>query len=172
MVNLGNLFDLGHGVEQDYPHANALYREAVKVGNDTDASINASLNLEVSYFEGKGVQKCVATARSFRHRAADLGHAGSQYNVGVAYMKGEGGYDKNIQLARQYIKASASQGNDKAVALLKTWNACAHCGTTPAAKVCKGCITTRYCRYCDAECQLAQWTGPADPHRAHCGGRP
>jgi hypothetical protein len=31
-------------------------------------------------------------------------------------------------------------------------------------------MTTYYYRYCDDMCQLAHWTDPADPHRAHCGG--
>jgi len=174
MVNLGTLYGAGDGVDLDHAHANALYRGAIKAGNNTNAllnaSLNASLNLGISYIAGKGVEKCVATALSFWQRAADLGHAGCQHNIGKAYMNGEGGYDKNIQLARHYIKASAAQGDDKAVALLKKWNACAHCGTDAAPKVCSGCITTQYCRYCDDKCQLAHWMGPADPHRAHCGG--
>ena len=169
MGNLGTLYCNGDGVEQDHAHANALYREAIAVDNNT----NALLNLGSSYSKGRGVEKSVATALSFWQRAADLGHAVAQVNIGLAYRDGVGIYTKNIQLARQYIKASAAQGDDTAVAMLKKWNACAHCGTAAAPKVCSGCITTVYCRYCDAQCQLAQWTGPpADVHRAHCGGRP
>ena len=167
MVNLGMLYDAGDGVEQDHARANKLYREAIEVEDNT----TALFNLGISYCEGLGVEQSLPTARSFWQRAADLGHAESQADVGWAYMEGVGGYEKNAQLARKYIKASAAQGDDKAVAMLQKWNACAHCGITPAAKVCKGCMVTNYCRYCDAECQLAQWTGPADPHRAHCGGR-
>jgi len=168
MSNLGMLYNAGDGVEQDHARANTLYREAIDVDNNTCALFNLGL----SYLEGTGVEQSVATALSFWQRAGDLGHASAQCYVGSAYKEGKGGFAKNMQLARKYIKASAAQGDDKAVALLKEWNACAHCGTTPAAKVCKGCITTRYCRYCDAECQLAQWMGPAEAHRAHCGGRP
>ena len=157
----------GDGVEQDQARAITLYREAIAVGNNADALFNLGL----SHLEGIGVEQSVAIALSFWQRAGDLGCARAQYYVGRAYMKGEGGYAKNIQLARENIKASAAQGDDKVVALLKTWNAYAHCGTTPAAKVCKGCMTTHYCRYCDVECQLARWTGPAETHRAHCGGR-
>jgi len=178
MVNLGNLYGAGDGVEQDIARANTLFREAIEAGNDdTDdhddqtALLSALCNLGVSYCDGDGVEASLVTALSFWQRAADLGHAESQHRVGLAYKDGDGGYAKNIQLARKYIKASAAQGNDNAVELLQEWNACAHCGTSPGAKVCKGCITTCYCRYCDAECQLAQWTGPADVHRAHCGGR-
>jgi TPR repeat protein len=70
MVNLGNLYDAGHGVEQDPAHANALYREAIEAGNDDSddddtALLNALCNLGISYFEGKGVERCVATALSF-----------------------------------------------------------------------------------------------------------
>jgi len=171
MVNLGNLYDAGNGVEQDHALSNALYCKAIEVGNNTDALLNALSNMGISYFDGQCVEQCLTTALSFWQRGADLGHARCQYRVGWAYMEGEGGYGKNAQLARKYIEASAAQDNDKASALLKEWNACAQCGTASAPKVCSGCIMTRYCRYCDAECQLAQWTGPADAHRAHCGGR-
>jgi len=167
MVNLGMLYDDGNGVVQDNARANTLYREAIEV----DTNTTALFNLGSSYLNGTGVEMSLATALSFWQRAADLGHAAAQRCIGWAYRHGDGGYEKNIQLARQYIKASAAQGDEDAVALLKEWNACAHCGTTSAAKVCSGCITTHYRRYCDAECQLAQWTGPADVHRAHCGGR-
>jgi TPR repeat protein len=168
LVHLGIFYDNGDGVKQDHAHANTLYREALKKDSD---NIHALMNLGSNCFEASGVKECLATALSFWQRAADLGHAAAQANVGKAYVDGVGGYAKNIQLARQYIKASAAQGNVDAVAELKKWNACAHCGAAAAPKVCSGCITTRYCRYCDAECQLAQWTGPADVHRAHCGGR-
>ena len=167
MVNLSILYDNGDGVEQDHAHANTLYREATEKDDNT----TALFILGNSYYEVTGVEVSLPTALSFWQQAADLGCAEAQYLVGRAYVEGDGGYEKNTQLARQYIKASAARGNDKAVAALKELNACAHCGTAAAPKVCSGCITTRYCRYCDAECQLAQWRGPADPHRAHCGGR-
>jgi len=168
MGNLGTLYDTGDGVQQDHERAVALYREASEVGNNS----NASYNLGNNYLAGTGVEKSVVTALSCWQRAADLGHAAAQGRIGSAYRLADGGYEMNIQLARQYIKASAAQGNIDATAELKEWNACAHCGAAAAPKVCSGCITTVYCRHCDAECQLAQWTGPADVHRAHCGGRP
>jgi hypothetical protein len=142
MVNLGVHFDTGHGVEQDHARANALYREAI----EADGNPKALFNLGSSFFNGTGVEQNVETAHSFWQRAADVGNAWAQSRIGWAYMKGQGGYSKNIQLARRYIKVSAAQGDDKAVALLKEWNACAHCGTASAPKICSGCITTRYCR--------------------------
>jgi TPR repeat protein len=56
-------------------------------------------NLGISCFEGKGVEKCVATVLPFWQRTADLGHAESQHHVGLAHLDGDGGYAKNIQLA-------------------------------------------------------------------------
>jgi hypothetical protein len=167
MVNLGALYDGGDGVEKDHARANILYREAMEVGNNA----SALFNLGVSYCKGRAVETCLPTALSFWQRAGDLGHAAAQYQVGWAYKEGEGGFAKNVQLAREYIKSSAAQGDDYAAALLKEWNACAHCGTAAAPRVCSGCMTTCYCRYCDDKCQLAHWTAPADSHRAHCGGR-
>ena len=136
--NLGGLYMAGHGVEQDHARANTLYREAIEVDDVT----TALFNLGTSYYNGTGVAMSLSTALSFWQRAADLGHAAAHRCIGWAYRHGEGGYARNIQLARQYIKASAAQGEDKAVALLKDWNACAHCSTASAPKVCKGCITT------------------------------
>jgi len=145
MASLGHLCDTGRGVEQDHVRANTLYREAIEV----DGNPFSLHNLGYNYSEGAGVERSLATAVSYWQRAADRGHAGSRHNIGKAFIDGDGGYDKNIQLARQYIKASAAQGDDEAVARLKRWNACAHCGTTAAPKVCSGCIMTRYRRYCD-----------------------
>jgi hypothetical protein len=163
MAQLGALYDKGYGVGQDHTHANALYREAIDVDNDT----NALHNLGVSYFKGRGVEKDLATAYSFWQRAADTGHASSQYNIGEAYKDGVGGYDKNNELVRRYIKASAAQGNNAAIAMLKEMNACSQCGADAAPDVCSGCMTERYC---NPGCQLAHWTDATDPHRAHCGG--
>jgi tetratricopeptide (TPR) repeat protein len=153
LVNLGTLYDYGMGVDQDHARAITLYRKAIEV-DDHSAAL---FNLGLSYFKGTAVEMSVPMALSFYKRAAALGHARAEYRVGRAYMEGDGGYAKDIEHARKYIKASAAQGDDDAVALLHGWNACAHCGTAFAPKVCSGCITTRYCRYCDAKCQLAQW---------------
>jgi hypothetical protein len=128
MVSLAALYNDGHGVEQDHAYANALYRGAVEAENNNTP---ASFNLGLSYFfEGCGVDKVMASALSFWQRAADQGHSDAQYVIGCTYVNGASGYSysKNIQLARKYIKASAAQGDVEAVAALKDWNACAHCG--------------------------------------------
>jgi hypothetical protein len=78
MVNLGNPYDAGHGMVQDYERANALYREAIGVDNNTDALFN----LGESYSQGE--ESGAVTALSFWQRAADLEHPVSQWNVGLA----------------------------------------------------------------------------------------
>jgi len=110
----------------------------------------------------------LVTSLSFWQRAADLGHAESQRNVGLAHRHGRGGYEINPELARKYIKASAGGGNAAAIEVLKTMNACEECGTADATWVCSGC---RKVHYCDARCQQLHWTDPLHPHKAHCGGR-
>ena len=51
-------------------------------------------------------------------KAAEQGDAWAQYNLGEMYLKGQG-IEKNTELAQQYLKQSANQGNQSALALLK-----------------------------------------------------
>ena len=112
--------------------------------------------------------KGLAAALSLWQRAANQGHAQAQRNIARAYLQGYGGYEQDQALARKYLKASAVQGDVQAISMLKEINACAHCGTEDATRVCSGC---RKVRYCGADCQLAHWSDPVDSHKAHCGGR-
>jgi len=59
---------------------------------EADDNITALFNLGLSYLKGTGVKEsCLPTALSFWQRAADLGHAGAQGNIGEAYRDGAGG---------------------------------------------------------------------------------
>ena len=59
---------------------------------EADDNTTALFNLGLSYLKGTGVKEsCLPTALSFWQRAADLGHAGAQVNIGEAYRDGAGG---------------------------------------------------------------------------------
>ena len=51
-----------------------------------------------------------------------------------------GGYQKSDELARKYMKASAAQGDHRAVAHLSKMNACALCGADAAPRGCWACM--------------------------------
>ena len=85
--------------------------------------------------------------------------------IGYAYWTETRGYEKSLKLAKKYMKASAAQGYEKAIANLKFMTACAQCGTGSAPGVCAGC---KQVHYCNKECQLQHWCRSSNPHWAHC----
>ena len=163
-VSLGCLLTYGLGVvSRDREQAIALFREAIEGG-----SIRALWEMGINYSFGHGVEENLATALSYWHRAADQGHAEGARRTGFAYWKGMGGFEKNTRLAVKYLKVSAAQGDEYAIAHLKKMTACAQCGTGSAPRVCAGC---KKVHYCNRECQLLHWRDPSDPHMSHCGIR-
>lgn len=59
-----------------------------------------------------------ARAIRFCNDAADLGCAPAQYNLGVAYLKGEG-VGQDVMLSIKWLKKAALQGDEDAKRLLK-----------------------------------------------------
>lgn len=66
--SLGNLYDKGKGVEQNYQKAIQLYQKACD-GGDSEGCIN----LGVLYENGYGVKKDNAIAKEYYGKACDLG---------------------------------------------------------------------------------------------------
>jgi len=151
-------------VDQDYQAAAELYHEAIECG-----SVEALWSMGcVVYNKGEGVlEENLTTAYSYWQRAAALGHAQAARNIGYAYWKGVDGHEKSFKLAKKYMKASAAQGDDIAVADLKVMTACAQCDTGSAPGVCAGC---KQVHYCNKACQLQHWQDASNPHMARCGG--
>jgi localization factor PodJL len=66
------------------------------------------------FTEGRGVPVDLDTAASWYQRAADLGHAPSQYRIANFYEKGSG-LDRDLDAAKKWYQMAAEQGNASAM---------------------------------------------------------
>lgn len=86
-VNLGVMRLKGWGTERDVGAAMRLFETATQLGK-WDGT--AEHNLGYAYDTGTVVRRDTAKAVSLYRRAAQSGHEGSQYNLGIAYLEGAG----------------------------------------------------------------------------------
>tara|TARA_R110002153_G_scaffold139279_1_gene289902 strand:- start:59 stop:661 length:603 start_codon:yes stop_codon:yes gene_type:complete len=105
-ANLGNMYDNGYGVPQDYAEAVRWYRLAAEQGN-TDAQSN----LGVRYLNGQGVPQDYAEAVRWYRLAAEQGHALAQTNLGNMYDNGYGVLQDRV-LAHMWYNISAANGEE------------------------------------------------------------
>lgn len=101
---LGRLYQVGHGVPQDYSEALRLYRRAVEQNDPM-----AQFHLGLMYYNGQGVPKDEAEAVKWIRRAADQGDAEAQFEMGGMYSVGAGVPQDYAETARWYRRA-AEQG--------------------------------------------------------------
>lgn len=73
MVNLGELYIYGIGVDRNLQEGIRLFRAAAERGDAT-----AQFNLGFMYEEGRGVPRSAAEARRYYELAAAQGHEGAQ----------------------------------------------------------------------------------------------
>jgi len=107
--NLGLMFYLGQGVEQDYVKAVRWYRLAAAQGN-----AGAQYNLGVMFSTGQGVaQDYVESVRWYRLAAAQ-GNADAQYNLGVMFERGQG-VAQDFTRAHMWYNLTAVSGDKQAV---------------------------------------------------------
>lgn len=106
--NLGLMYHLGHGVQQDDVEAAKWFRLAAEQG---DAA--AQMNLGSAYRHGQGVQQDNNEAVRWFRLAAEQGETLAQNNLGVMYAEGRGVLQDNV-MAHMWFNLSASQGNPRA----------------------------------------------------------
>lgn len=104
--NIGLMYDLGHGVKQDYGEALKWYHRAVEEG---DPWPPAQHNLGLMYSNGRGVPPDYGEAAKWWHKAAENGHPFSQHNLGNLYLRGQGVAQDHLEAAFWYRRA-AEQG--------------------------------------------------------------
>lgn len=104
--SLGLCYAHGNGVPQDYAQALAWYEKAADQG-----STGALVNLALMYIQGQGVTKDEAHAWQLIHHAAELGDPGSQLQMAMDYEDGKHGVAQDHQLAKEWVRKSAEQGN-------------------------------------------------------------
>jgi hypothetical protein len=103
--NLGNMYYVGQGVEQDYAEALRLYELAAEQGY-----ASAQNNLGYMYSEGLGVEQDYAEALRLRTLAAEQGNAKAQSLLGYIYKEGLGVEQDYAEALRLY-KLAADQGD-------------------------------------------------------------
>ncbi len=79
-IALGNMYEFGRGVSQDYQKAIEYYSKAV----DQDYS-RGYYALATLYKSGLGVEKDTPLALKYYTIAADKGHVSAMYNLAVLY---------------------------------------------------------------------------------------
>lgn len=93
--------------------AESLFIQAAELGH-----ILAAYRLGTIFLERSVTAKTITQSIKYYLKAADSGHAVSQYYVGESYLKGINGFQKNFSKAYDYLVLSAMQNNKEANALL------------------------------------------------------
>jgi len=103
-VMMGEMFEYGRGVQQDYLKAEQWYREAATRGH-----AKAQHNLGDMYSRGEGLDQDDALAVHWYRKAAERGLWASLLNLGDAYSKGKG-VPEDAEKGFQYFKLAAETG--------------------------------------------------------------
>jgi TPR repeat protein len=104
MSNLGVLYDLGQGVEQDSGRAVHWFESAAKAGHPSGMS-NYGRMLE----QGRGVEADPKAAAEWFDKAARQGVPEAQYNLGLLYEHGRGVAQSDEAAAAWYSRAATQQ---------------------------------------------------------------
>ena len=105
---LGQLYDEGTGVPQDYGQAKEWFEKAAKQGH-----AGAQVNLGTLYLQGEGAPQSSQMALFWLSRAAEQGHALAFAKLGWVYEQGRGVLQDFIQAHKWYSLAVAN-GYEKA----------------------------------------------------------
>ncbi|MGZ3308110.1 MAG: tetratricopeptide repeat protein, partial [Xanthobacteraceae bacterium] len=104
--NLGEMYEKGKGVPQDYAAAVSWYRKAADQDN-----AYAQNNLADMYREGNGVPEDYAAAVSWYRKAADGGDDRAQRLLGLMYESGKG-VPQDPVIALHWFNLAAGQGRE------------------------------------------------------------
>ena len=100
---LGNMYEFGQGVPQDYAEAWKWYRRAANKGDS-----GGQLHLGNLYLKGRGVLVDYPEAMKWYRLAAKQGGAGGQHMLGSMYAKGQGVL-QDFVLAHMWFNLAAAQ---------------------------------------------------------------
>jgi TPR repeat protein len=105
MIQIGLLYENGHGVAKDYAQARQWYEKAAAAG-----IADAMFDLGLLYENGQGVAKDYAQARQWYEKAAAAGSAQAMGALGGLYYNRQG-VAQDYALARQWFERAAAAGN-------------------------------------------------------------
>jgi len=108
MFRLGSFFLWGDGVEKNEEAGLALQDQALTGLNEMEGNPYSITALGVVLFQGKVLDKDLATAAKLYKKAADMGFAPAQYNYAKCAEFGHG-IPKNMALSKQYLQKAAAQ---------------------------------------------------------------
>ena len=108
LFRLGSLTIAGEGVEKNEELGLALQDEALMGLNEMEGNPYSITALGVVLFQGKVLDKDIATAAKLYKKAADMGFAPAQYNYAKCAEFGHG-IPKNMALSKQYLQKAAAQ---------------------------------------------------------------
>jgi TPR repeat protein len=121
MYNLGVMYDIGRGVEQNDAKAVYWYRAGAKAGH-----VSAMFRLGVMYANGRGVERSDVEAVRWYRAGAEAGDANAMVNLGWMYDSGRGVEQSDVEAVRWY-RAGAEARN--AIAMFHLgWNYANGCG--------------------------------------------
>jgi hypothetical protein len=107
--DLGIMYCLGQGIQQDHTDAAKWFRLAAEQG-----LAEAQHDLGVMYRNGQGVQQDHTDAAKWFRLAAEQGLADAQNNLGLMYNDGQG-VQQDHREADKWYRMAAKQGNDMAL---------------------------------------------------------
>ena len=116
-LNLGEIYEHGHGAVKDYTEAASYYKMAA-----TSGVAEAQHNLGMLYKRGQGLEKSDELAAEFVRKAADQGLADAQHKMGKFCARGKG-VNEDTAAAVEWLSKAARQGHEKAKADLDTLKA-------------------------------------------------
>jgi len=106
--NLGEMYENGKGVKQDFKEALKWFQKAADQGGP-----EAQTNVGSTYYEGKGVKQDFKEALKWYKKAADQGFPRAQFNVGGMYYAGQGVEQNNV-IAYAWWDIAATNGDQDA----------------------------------------------------------
>ena len=114
-MQLGIDYLLGYGVEHDVKKSNGYFEKALKQltvaaeAGDAEA-LNALGDYYGIYLAYANADDCLKAVEYWK-KAAELGDAQGQFNLGCCYEEGSFGLEKDIERARLWLEKAAAQGH-------------------------------------------------------------
>ena len=125
---VGEMYDNGEGVPQDFAGAVKWYRKAANQGH-ADAQYNLAMvcqggrriydaqhnDISVMHYKGKGVpEHDMEEAVKWLRKAAEQGHAWAQCELGEIYCTGSGGVRRDYVEGEKWLRQAAEKGHAEA----------------------------------------------------------
>jgi TPR repeat protein len=98
---LGNMYEKGNGIAQDYAQALSWYQKAADQGNS-----EGERKMGIMYGSGHGVTQDYSQALIWYHKSADLGNAKAMTDIGAMYANGYGVAQDYTQALSWFHKAA------------------------------------------------------------------